>query len=69
MKRAAILTIQFYQKAVSPYLPSACRYIPTCSQYSQEAIERYGVIKGSWMGLTRLARCHPLGAKGYDPVP
>ena len=68
MKGTALLAIGIYQKAVSPYLPSACRYIPTCSHYSQEAIQRHGAIKGSWMGLKRLARCHPWGGKGYDPV-
>jgi putative membrane protein insertion efficiency factor len=69
MKRITLFTIRFYQKAISPYLPSACRYTPTCSYYSQEAVQRYGVVRGSWLGLKRLARCHPLGGKGYDPVP
>ena len=69
MKRAALWAIQLYQQVVSPYLASACRYTPTCSQYSWKAIQRHGVIKGSWMGLKRLARCRPLGGMGYDPVP
>lgn len=69
MKGTALLAIRIYQKAVSPYLPSACRYTPTCSHYSQEAIQRHGVITGGWMGVKRLARCHPWGGKGYDPVP
>lgn len=69
MKSAALLAIKFYQATISPYLPSSCRYIPTCSQYSRQAIERHGVIKGGWMGLRRLARCHPLGGLGHDPVP
>lgn len=68
MKGTAVLAIRLYQRAISPYLPSACRYTPTCSHYSQEAIQRHGVIKGGWMGLKRLARCHPWGDKGYDPV-
>lgn len=68
MKGAALLTIRLYQKAISPYLPSACRYIPSCSQYSGEAIQQHGVVKGGWMGLKRLARCHPWGGRGYDPV-
>jgi putative membrane protein insertion efficiency factor len=69
MKRAAIQAIWLYQKAISPYLPSACRYTPTCSHYSQEAIQRHGLMKGSWLGVKRLARCQPWGGKGYDPVP
>jgi len=69
MKGAAVLILRMYQIAVSPYLPSACRYTPTCSHYSQEAIQRHGVIMGGWMGMKRLARCHPWGGKGYDPVP
>lgn len=68
MKGTALLAIRIYQKAISPYLPSACRYTPTCSHYSQEAIQRHGVVRGGWMGLKRLARCHPWGDKGYDPV-
>lgn len=69
MKYAAVRAIWLYQKAISPYLPSACRYIPTCSHYSQEAIQRHGLMKGSWLGLKRLARCQPWGGQGYDPVP
>ena len=69
MKRAAVLAIRLYQQTISPYLPSACRYSPTCSYYSQEAIERHGLIKGSWLGLKRLSRCQPWGGRGYDPVP
>jgi putative membrane protein insertion efficiency factor len=69
MKRAAILLIWLYQKSVSSFLPSSCRYSPTCSHYSEEAIQRHGVIKGSWLGLKRLARCRPWGGRGYDPVP
>jgi putative membrane protein insertion efficiency factor len=69
MRRAAVLAIRLYQKSVSPYLPSACRYLPTCSHYVQDAIERYGAIRGTWLGLKRLARCHPWGGRGYDPVP
>ncbi len=69
MKRVVLLAIRLYQRAVSPFLPSACRYTPTCSHFSQEAVERYGVIKGGWIGLRRLARCHPLGGNGFDPVP
>lgn len=69
MNRIALLAIRLYQRAISPYLPSACRYSPTCSHYTHEAVRRHGVIKGCWMGLMRVARCHPLGGKGFDPVP
>lgn len=61
--------IWFYQRAISPYLPSACRYAPTCSHYSQEAVLKHGVLKGGWLGIRRLGRCHPFGGEGYDPVP
>ena len=69
MKRVPLFAISLYQKTLSPYLPSACRYSPTCSHYSHEAVEKYGIVKGAWMGLRRLARCHPFGGRGYDPVP
>lgn len=69
MKRPLLLAIRLYQMVVSPYLPTSCRYAPTCSNYSREAVQRYGAVKGSWMGIKRLARCHPLGSKGFDPVP
>lgn len=61
--------IRFYQIAISPLLGPRCRYIPTCSQYSLEAIHTYGACKGSWLTLNRLCRCHPWGGYGYDPVP
>ncbi|MFI5220786.1 MAG: membrane protein insertion efficiency factor YidD [Bacteroidia bacterium] len=64
-----LLMIQFYKLAISPMLPNACRYTPTCSSYTEEAIRRYGVIKGIWLGVKRIARCHPWGGHGYDPVP
>ena len=69
MKRCLLLGIRFYQRVVSPYLPSSCRYAPTCSHYSQEAVQRYGAVKGGWIGIKRLARCRPFGGKGFDPVP
>ncbi|HJN87193.1 MAG: membrane protein insertion efficiency factor YidD [Dehalococcoidia bacterium] len=69
MKHVVLLTIGLYQKAVSPFLPSVCRYTPSCSHFSQEAVEKYGAVKGGWLGLKRLARCRPLGGKGFDPVP
>jgi putative membrane protein insertion efficiency factor len=69
MKRAAIGSIRFYQRFISPGLGAQCRYYPTCSAYTLTAIERYGVAKGSWMGVRRIARCHPFHPGGYDPVP
>jgi len=60
--------LRLYQLAVSPLLPPACRYHPTCSQYTREAVARYGAAQGIWMGLKRLARCHPFHAGGFDPV-
>ena len=57
-----------YKLVISPFLPSACRYYPTCSEYMRQAVEHYGAWKGIWMGLRRLARCHPLHEGGYDPV-
>lgn len=69
MKHIALALIRFYKRFLSPALPSACRFHPTCSTYTYEAIERYGVIRGGWLGLKRIARCHPLNPGGYDPVP
>ena len=68
-----IAPIRFYRYFVSPLLPPACRFRPTCSQYAIEAIETHGPLKGAWLALRRLVRCHPIrwlgGASGYDPVP
>ena len=69
MKRLSLSTIRFYQVAVSPYLPSSCRYEPTCSRYAYEAIERFGVVRGIMMAARRVLRCSPLHEGGYDPVP
>ncbi|MFN9519934.1 MAG: membrane protein insertion efficiency factor YidD [Bacteroidota bacterium] len=63
-----IALIKLYQYLISPLLPNACRYTPTCSQYSIEAITKYGPLKGMWLGLKRISRCHPWGGSGYDPV-
>jgi putative membrane protein insertion efficiency factor len=60
--------LRFYQRFVSRALPSACRFHPTCSEYMREAVERYGVARGVWMGLRRVARCHPFHSGGFDPV-
>ena len=71
-KKAAIapflLLIRFYQLVISPMLGPKCRYTPTCSAYTVEALKKHGLLKGGWMGLKRLARCHPWGGSGYDPV-
>lgn len=64
-----LLPIYFYQKAISPMLPAACRFTPTCSQYAVEALKKYGPIKGLWLAIKRILRCHPWGGSGYDPVP
>jgi uncharacterized protein len=69
MRRIPLALIRFYQIAISPIFPSACRFQPTCSQYGYEAISRYGIIKGGWMTVRRIGRCHPFSRSGYDPVP
>jgi putative membrane protein insertion efficiency factor len=61
--------IKIYQLFISPLLPPSCRYTPTCSQYTIEAIKKYGPFKGGWLGLRRIMRCHPWGGHGHDPVP
>jgi hypothetical protein len=62
-------TIRGYQLAISPMLGPRCRFYPSCSCYAHTAIERYGIVRGGWLGLRRLLRCHPFNAGGYDPVP
>ena len=69
MRRLLILPIRFYQRCISPLTPPSCRFTPTCSQYAVEAIEKYGPVKGLWLAVRRLLRCHPWGGSGYDPVP
>jgi uncharacterized protein len=68
-KWPAILLVKFYQMAIRPLLPNACRYTPSCSEYAMEAIHKYGGIKGSYLGIKRILRCHPWGGHGHDPVP
>jgi hypothetical protein len=68
---AKFVTLQLlraYKWAISPMLPAACRYVPTCSEYAMEAVERYGALRGGWMAFARILRCHPLAGSGYDPV-
>jgi putative membrane protein insertion efficiency factor len=61
--------IRAYQRYISPLTPPSCRFYPTCSHYALEAIEKYGAVKGSWLGIKRIARCHPFHPGGFDPVP
>ena len=68
MKTAALFGLRMYKKLLSPMLPAACRYVPTCSEYAEEAIERYGVLRGSVKAVWRLLRCHPFAHGGFDPV-
>ncbi len=68
-KNIALVVLRFYKGAISPMLPPSCRSMPTCSEYTYEAIEKYGVMRGGWLGLRRLLRCHPFHPGGYDPVP
>jgi putative membrane protein insertion efficiency factor len=67
--RLILGAIRFYQLIVSPLLAGSCRYYPSCSQYTYEAVTRYGWLRGSWMGVKRISRCHPFSRGGYDPVP
>ncbi len=69
MKHILKILILFYKKFISPVLPSSCRFYPTCSSYSLQAIEKYGAIKGSWLAIKRISKCHPFHKGGYDPVP
>ena len=69
MKAVAMWLIRIYQKTFSRVLPSTCRFIPSCSEYSYQAIEKYGLFKGGWLAIKRITRCHPLNEGGYDPVP
>jgi putative membrane protein insertion efficiency factor len=69
MKRIALFLIRFYQNTISRATPPSCRFTPTCSHYTYEAIEKYGFAKGGWMGVKRISRCHPWNPGGYDPVP
>lgn len=68
MKRMFILLIKFYRMFISPLKPPSCRYIPTCSEYTLIAVEKYGAFRGGWMGVKRILRCHPFHKGGYDPV-
>ncbi|MFN2189489.1 MAG: membrane protein insertion efficiency factor YidD [Candidatus Promineifilaceae bacterium] len=69
MKQIALLLIRFYQLTFSRVLPPSCRFEPSCSVYGYQAVEKYGVLKGGWLAIKRIGRCHPLNPGGYDPVP
>lgn len=69
MARALLSMIRFYRRTISPMTPPSCRFMPTCSAYAEEAVQRYGARRGGWIALKRLLRCHPFGGSGYDPVP
>jgi uncharacterized protein len=64
-----VLLIRFYQSAISPFTPATCRFEPTCSRYTIEALQKHGLFYGGFLGLKRIISCHPWGKKGYDPVP
>lgn len=67
--RGVLAAIGFYRRAISPAFPARCRYTPSCSAYAAEAVERFGLLRGGWLALRRLLRCHPFHAGGHDPVP
>lgn len=69
ISRVLIAPVRLYQVALSPLLPPSCRFTPSCSTYAVEALTRHGPIKGLWLAVRRIGRCHPWGASGYDPVP
>lgn len=68
IRKLFILPIILYQRLLSPILPSSCRFTPTCSEYTKQAIIKYGIIKGTYLGIKRISKCHPWGKSGYDPV-
>ena len=69
MKTILMGIIKFYQKAISPLTPPSCRFYPTCSHYGLEALEKHGALKGSWLAIRRISKCHPFHEGGFDPVP
>ncbi|HEU4995780.1 MAG TPA: membrane protein insertion efficiency factor YidD [Gemmatimonadaceae bacterium] len=69
MKHLLIFAVRAYQVGLSPLLPASCRYYPSCSAYAIEALERYGAVRGTWLSVRRILRCHPFRPGGYDPVP
>jgi putative membrane protein insertion efficiency factor len=69
VKRVLQFGLRQYKRWISPMLPHSCRFVPTCSEYAMEAVERHGAVRGSWLAMKRLMRCHPFAGSGYDPVP
>lgn len=69
VKRFLMGLIRFYRRAISPLLPPSCRFVPTCSDYALQAIEKYGALRGAWLAVLRILKCHPFHPGGYDPVP
>ena len=67
--KAVVLLLRGYKFLISPFFAGSCRFLPSCSDYAREAVDRHGVVRGTWLAMKRLAKCHPLGAHGYDPVP
>ena len=68
MKNIVIFAIRVYQAAISPFLPPSCRFAPTCSEYSREAVEKYGALSGGWLAVKRICKCHPFHPGGFDPL-
>jgi putative membrane protein insertion efficiency factor len=69
LKVIFLIFIRFYQRVISPIFPSSCRFYPTCSEYAYESIEKHGILKGGWLAIKRITKCHPFHKGGYDPVP
>jgi len=69
LRKVVLGLIRFYQRFISPMFPPSCRFTLTCSHYTYEAIAKYGVVRGGWLGIKRISRCHPFNPGGYDPVP
>jgi hypothetical protein len=69
VRTIVLALIKVYKRWISPGLPSSCRFYPSCSEYTYQAIEKYGVLRGGWLGIRRIARCHPFNPGGFDPVP
>jgi putative membrane protein insertion efficiency factor len=69
MNKIIILLISFYRKYISPFKPATCRFYPTCSEYATQALKKYGLLRGLWLSIRRVLRCHPFSLGGYDPLP